>query len=144
SGAGVSVAGPTTASRAVLTRRRRLGRAELAGCLFIAPLMFGILAFQLVPIVVSIAASSTNWDAITPPQLVGPANYTGLAQAPLFWTTLRNTVLFTLGVIPLTTVGALILAVLCQGKSRVSNVVFRTAYFTPYVTSIVAIGLVWG
>ncbi|WP_222847978.1 carbohydrate ABC transporter permease [Ruania zhangjianzhongii] len=126
------------------TRRRRLGRAELAGWVFIAPLMLGILAFQLVPIVVSIVASFTDWDGITTPQFIGAENYTGLAQDDLFWTTLRNTVLFTLGVIPLTTVGALLLAVLCQGKSRVSNVVFRTAYFTPYVTSIVAIGLVWG
>lgn len=124
-------------------RRRRRGRAELAGWLFIGPLIFGILAFQLVPIVVSIIASFTNWDGITPPQFIGADNYTGLAQDDLFWTTLKNTILFTLGVIPLTTVGALVLAVLCQGKSRVSNVVFRTAYFTPYVTSIVAIGLVW-
>lgn len=125
-------------------RHRRLGRANLAGWLFIAPLIFGILAFQLVPIVVSIAASFTDWDGITPPQFIGVDNYTGLAQDNLFWTTLRNTVLFTLGVIPLTTVAALLLALLCQGKSRVANTVFRTAYFTPYVTSIVAIGLVWG
>lgn len=124
-------------------RRRRLRRADFAGWAFIAPLIFGIVAFQLVPIIVSIVASFTDWDGITPPAFIGADNYTGLAQDDLFWTTLRNTVLFTLGVIPLTTVGALLLAVLCQGKSRVANVVFRTAYFTPYVTSIVAIGLVW-
>jgi ABC-type sugar transport system permease subunit len=117
---------------------------DLIGWVFILPLMLGIVAFQLVPIVVSIGASFTNWDGLTAPEFTGIENYAGLAEDPLFWTTLRNTLLFTVGVIPLTTVGALCLALLCRGRSRVANVVFRTAYFTPYVTSIVAIGLVWG
>lgn len=124
-------------------KRRPQGR-ELTGWVFILPLMFGILAFQLAPIVVSIGASFTNWDGLTTPEFSGVGNYVGLAQDPLFWKTLRNTLLFTAGVIPLTTIGALCLALLCRGRSRVANVVFRTAYFTPYVTSIVAIGLVWG
>lgn len=116
----------------------------LIGWFFILPLMLGIVAFQLAPIVVSVGASFTDWDGLTTPEFIGWENYSGLADDPLFWVTLRNTVIFTLGVIPLTTVGALCLALLCRGRSRVANVVFRTAYFTPYVTSIVAIGLVWG
>ncbi|MFE5836412.1 carbohydrate ABC transporter permease [Arthrobacter sp. NPDC056493] len=125
-------------------RTRKRSRSGLVGWVFIGPLMLGIVAFQLIPVIVSIIASFTNWDGITDPQFLGVDNYADLGQDELFWTTLRNTLLFTLGVIPLTTVGALLLALLCHGKSRVSNVVFRTAYFTPYVTSIVAIGLVWG
>lgn len=125
---------------AVRQARRRTG---LYGWLFIAPLIFGILAFQFVPVLVSIFASFTNWDGITTPRFLGLGNYMRLTQDPFFSTTLRNTVVFTLGVIPLTMVGALVLALLCNGRSRVLNAVFRTAYFTPYVTSVVAIGLVW-
>lgn len=114
------------------------------GWLFIGPLILGILAFQAVPVVVSLFASFAEWDGITSPKLIGFGNYQKMFTAdPQFWVTLKNTAVFALGVIPLTMGAALVLAVLCNGRGRVSNAVFRTAYFTPYVTSIVAIGLVW-
>ncbi len=133
--------------------RRTRRRAALHGWLFVGPLILGILAFQALPVGVSIFASFTNWDGITTPNFLGLGNYLRLFTAdPQFWVTLRNTVVFTVGVIPLTMIAALLLAVLCNGRAatarseravRISNAVFRTAYFTPYVTSIVAIGLVW-
>lgn len=116
----------------------------LYGWLFIGPLILGILAFQGIPVVVSIFTSFTNWDGITTPKFLGLGNYVRMfTQDRQYWGTLVNTVEFTVGVIPLTIIGALVLAVLCNGRGKVSNAVFRTAYFTPYVTSIVAIGLVW-
>lgn len=116
----------------------------LYGWLFIGPLILGILAFQGIPVVVSIFTSFTNWDGITAPKFLGLGNYVRMfTKDPQYWGTLLNTVEFTVGVIPLTIIGALVLAVLCNGRGKVSNAVFRTAYFTPYVTSIVAIGLVW-
>lgn len=124
--------------------RRARRRMTLYGWLFIGPLMLGILAFQGFPVLVSIYTSFTNWDGITTPQFVGLGNYaTMFTKDPQYWDTLLNTVEFTVGVIPLTIIGSLLLAVLCNGKGKVSNAIFRTAYFTPYVTSIVAIGLVW-
>lgn len=116
----------------------------LYGWLFIGPLILGILAFQGLPVVVSIFTSFTNWDGITAPKFLGLGNYVRMfTKDRQYWGTLVNTVEFTVGVIPLTIIGALILAVLCNGRGKISNAVFRTAYFTPYVTSIVAIGLVW-
>jgi multiple sugar transport system permease protein len=137
--------GLVPAERRSADRRVRI-RDAVRGWLFIGPLILGILAFQAVPVAVSIFASFTNWDGITTPRLLGLDNYARMFTAdPQFWEVLGNTVLFTAGVIPLTTVAALLLAVLCNGKTqRVSNTFFRTVYFTPYVTSIVAIGLVWG
>lgn len=116
----------------------------LYGWLFIGPLILGILAFQGLPVVVSIFTSFTNWDGITAPKFLGLGNYVRMfTKDRQYWGTLVNTVEFTVGVIPLTIIGALVLAVLCNGRGKISNAVFRTAYFTPYVTSIVAIGLVW-
>lgn len=124
--------------------RRARRRMTLYGWLFIGPLILGILAFQGIPVVVSIFTSFTNWDGITTPKFLGLGNYVRMfTQDRQYWGTLVNTVEFTVGVIPLTIIGALVLAVLCNGRGKVSNAVFRTAYFTPYVTSIVAIGLVW-
>lgn len=115
----------------------------MQGWIFIGPLMAGILGFQILPMAVSLYASLTDWDGITVPTLVGVDNYAGLSQDPFFWQTLTNTALFTLGAIPLTLMLALLLAVLCNGKGKGTNAFFRTIYFTPYVTSIVAISLVW-
>lgn len=124
--------------------RRARRRMTLYGWLFIGPLILGILAFQGIPVVVSIFTSFTNWDGITTPKFLGLGNYVRMfTQDRQYWGTLVNTVEFTVGVIPLTIIGALVLAVLCNGRGKISNAVFRTAYFTPYVTSIVAIGLVW-
>ena len=132
---------PSARTRPSRMRRRRL--QNLQGWMFIGPLILGIISMQLIPVVVTIYASFTNWDGITTPQFLGLGNYRGLTQDPYFWVTLRNTVVFTLSVIPITTVAALGLALLCNTRFRLANAFFRTAYFTPYVTSIVAIGLVW-
>ena len=123
-------------------RKKRLAQA-VTGWLFIAPVMIGILAFQIGPIIVSLLASFTNWDGLTPPQFVGVGNYTKMASDPIFKETLGNTVLFTIGTIPLTIGLALALAVLLEARGLRGRAFFRTAYFTPYVTSAVAIGLVW-
>ena len=123
--------------------RRARRKRSIYGWLFIGPLILGILSCQLVPVLVSIFTSFTNWDGVTSPHFVGGANYTGLVSDPFFAITLKNTVIFTVAVIPLTIVAALFLAVLVNGKGRVINAVMRTAYFSPYVTSIVAIALVW-
>jgi multiple sugar transport system permease protein len=137
-------AGPGVLSGQRPGARRARRRTTLHGWLFIGPLILGIIGFQGIPVVVSIFTSFTNWDGITTPKFLGLGNYIRMfTQDRQYWGTLVNTAEFTAGVIPLTIIGALVLAVLCNGRGNISNAVFRTAYFTPYVTSIVAIGLVW-
>lgn len=126
------------------SRRQKRRKQNLQGWLFIAPIMLGIAAFQGAPIVVAILASFSDWDGLTPPNFEGMNNYVALAHDPIFWVTLRNTVLFTVGMIPLSVVGGLGLALLCNGRKGPATAFFRTAYFMPYITSVVAIGLVWG
>lgn len=126
-----------------IARRRASRRAALTGWLYVAPVIGGILLFQFYPVGVSMYASLTSWDGIGPAQFVGVDNFVALTEDPFFWLTLRNTVYFTLGVIPLTMVLALALALLCTRKGVRGMAVFRTAYFTPFVTSVVAISLVW-
>lgn len=122
-------------------RWRRLARYE--GFLYVAPLILGIVAFQLVPILVSIYISFTEWDGIQPPRFVGLENFrTMLTSDPLFAETLRNTIVFTILAIPLTTMLGFALALLCNQKLAGISLV-RAAYFAPYITNVVAIGYVW-
>lgn len=123
-----------------LTRR---GQRNLEGWLFIGPVIFGILAFQFIPILVSVYASLTDWDGLNPPEFVGIENYSKLVMEDNFFReTLANTIYFTAGHIPLTIVLALSLALLCNRPSP-GIALFRTAYFIPSVSSVVAVSVVW-
>lgn len=131
---------PGSLSRTGSTRRLR---HNLQGWLFIGPLILGILGFQFFPIVVSLLASFTDWTGLTRPDFVGFGNYvTLITQDPFFAVTLKNTVVFTFATIPLTLGLALALSVLCNQRIK-GIAVFRTAYFVPYITNVVAISLVW-
>jgi multiple sugar transport system permease protein len=122
--------------------RRRL-RRNVEGWIFIAPVMFGVLAFYFVPILVSLYTSFTNWDGLTPHAFIGLDNYERLLTRDQFFRrTLANTLYYVLGHIPLTILAALGLAMLCNRKMP-GVTWYRTAYFTPVVTNVVAIGLVW-
>jgi multiple sugar transport system permease protein len=124
-------------------RRPRRWRRHLEGWCFIGPVMAGILAFQFVPILVSLYASLTTWDGMNPPAFTGLANYRRLlVEDSFFRETLRTTVIFTLGHIPLTIVLALGLALLCN-LPLPGIALFRTAYFIPAVSNVVAISVVW-
>src|ERR1700754_1417803 len=79
-----------------LSARRQRRRRNVTGWLFIAPIACGVLAFQFVPILVSMGASFTRWNGITEPEFVGLSNFIQMfTQDPLFLTTLKNTVYFT-------------------------------------------------
>ncbi len=127
--------------------RRRFSRARLEehifGWLFILPVVIGVCVFQFYPILVSVYASLTNWTGLNNPSFIGLDNYTRLVTDDRFFRlTLRNTVYYTLGSIPLSITLALVLALLCNRTAR-AVYWYRTAFFAPNVTSTVAISLVW-
>lgn len=124
------------------SRPRRTRRQVIEGWVFILPVVVGILAFQLVPVLVSVYASFTNWTGLSTPRFIGLDNYLRMPSDPLFVSTVLNTLYFSIGYIPLSIVIGLVLALLCHGKLRGMRI-FRTAFFVPYVVNIVAVSLVW-
>lgn len=137
------------AAERLAARRRRDAerpggrRQNLAGWLFVGPVIFGVIAFQLAPVVVSLFVSQTNWSGLNVPEYLGLGNYVELFTAdPKFYDSLRNTVLFTVAVVALSIVGGMVLALLCNTQMRGVGV-FRTLYFSPVVTNVIAIGFVW-
>jgi multiple sugar transport system permease protein len=117
-------------------------RETIIAYTFIAPNFIGFAIFTLVPLVFALFLSFLNWDGANPIRFAGMDNFIRLFTDPIFWRALGNTVLYTLGVVPLTLGCALFLAILLNQKLRGRNF-FRTVAFFPYVASLVAVAAVW-
>ncbi|WP_270344560.1 carbohydrate ABC transporter permease [Enterococcus thailandicus] len=109
---------------------------------FIAPNFIGFLLFTLIPVVFSLILAFMKWDSFSTPEFIGLKNFSKMMMDETFWISLKNTFLYTIGVVPLTLVCSLGLAILLNQKIRGVKF-FRTAFFFPYVTSLVAIAVVW-
>jgi multiple sugar transport system permease protein/alpha-1,4-digalacturonate transport system permease protein len=96
----------------------------------------------LVPVVMALALSFMEWNSYSDPEWVGLENFRRMLGSQTFWIALKNTSLYALGHVPLTLAAALGLAVLLNRRMRGVGF-FRTAYFFPYVTSLVAVAVVW-
>ena len=120
--------------------RRR--RETLAAWSFLGVPLLHLTAFSFLPLGFTVYLAFHEWSLIerTKP-FVGLANFRELARDPLFWTTLRNTALYTTYV-PVTMAAALGLALLLN-RRRGGERVLRTVVFLPFVTSAVAIAIVW-
>ncbi|AVT35565.1 ABC transporter permease [Plantactinospora sp. BB1] len=127
------------------TRPRRRGsvwRNTLAGWSFILPNFAGFALLTLVPVVVLFYLAFTNWNVFGVAEWTGTANFRRMWGDASFWTALRNTAYYTVFHIPLTMAASLGLALLLNRKLRGVRF-FRTVAFLPYITSIVAIAVVW-
>lgn len=122
--------------------RKLKRRNTLIAWSFIAPNFIGFFLFTLIPVVFSLVLAFMKWDSFTTPEFVGLGNFSKMMTDETFWISLKNTFLYTIGVVPLTLVCSLGLAILLNKKIR-GVTVFRTAFFFPYVTSLVAIAVVW-
>ncbi len=100
------------------------------------------LLFTMYPMIQSLVMSFFDWKIVGQPKPVGVANYSELAGDAYFWTSLKNTLYFTLGTVPVRTALALILAVALNGRIRMRTL-FRAVYFLPEITSMVAVALIW-
>jgi multiple sugar transport system permease protein len=109
---------------------------------FIAPNFIGFAIFTLIPVIFSFILAFMQWDSFSAPKFVGIDNFTKMIHDDTFWISLKNTLYYTIGVVPLTLICSLFLAILLNKKIRGMKF-FRTAFFFPYVTSLVAIAVVW-
>jgi len=130
----------TTSTRSAPTRRRRKDDTKLA-LLFIAPASIGLLVFLVWPLLTGLYYSFTQYTTLTPPEWVGLANYTRLLQDPVFWTSLRVTVLYVVINIGVQTVVALVIAVLMQRLTQ--STVLRSLVLAPYLVSNVVAAIVF-
>jgi multiple sugar transport system permease protein len=119
-----------------------------AAWLFLAPALVVLGATFFLPIVASLVLSFTDFDIyavarLDNVQVVGPRNYVSLLSSPLFWLALRNTFYFVLVGGPLSLLAALGAALLVNARLARFKGFFRTIYFAPFVTTLVAVAIVW-
>ncbi|HZR43433.1 MAG TPA: sugar ABC transporter permease [Ktedonobacteraceae bacterium] len=122
-------------------RRRRLTEA-LWGYIFLFPQLLGLLAFSLVPLVTVFYLSSVKWDGLGPIQFVGLQNFIEqFAPDSDLRIALINTSYYVLITVP----GGIILALLIAlGLNKVrGKTLYRVLYFMPYITSGVAVSVIW-
>jgi multiple sugar transport system permease protein len=115
----------------------------MVGYLCLAPWILGFIVLTAGPIITSFVISLLNYDMVHTPVFVGIQNYRKMFfEDPLFWKSLKATSYYTLLVVPLNLVGALLIALLMNQKLRFINI-FRTIYYMPSVFSGVAVALLW-
>ena len=130
---------PVRAVRATTWMQRK---EWLYAAIFLAPNLIGIGLFVVIPVIAGLVISFTNWDLLGSASWVGFDNYVDLWNDPLFWVSLRNTAIYTAIVIPGGLTLSLLLALALKGKMRGTRF-YQAVFFLPYVSSTVAIALVW-
>lgn len=117
---------------------------NVAGLLFVSPMLIGVSVLVLIPILATFLLSFAEWSIITPlSQLkwVGFDNFTRLFQDPIFLKSILNNAIFILTV-PICMIISLLLAITIDRNVYLKGF-FKVAFFMPYISSVVAIAVVW-
>lgn len=115
---------------------------KFAGWLFVLPALAGTLVFIIIPVICSFGLSFAKWDLINPIEFAGLENYKEIFAEPLFFKILVNTFVFALSTSVFGIIIPLILACILNSKIRGSEF-FKTAYFLPFITPMIVIGIIW-
>jgi len=113
------------------------------GIIFIIPWFIGFIVFGLYPMIMSVYYSLCRYDVLRIPQFIGFGNYQKLIfEDPYFWTSIYNTLVYTILRVPLCIAGSLLLAVLVNNAVKGVKI-FRTIYFIPSIVTGVVLSVVW-
>lgn len=135
-------AGPVTPPRSADAAQAR------AAWLFLSPALLLIALFFALPVIAAFLLGFTDFDLYALADLhtvrvTGLRNYTTLFDSPLFWQALRNTAQFALIGGPLSIMVSLAAALLVNAKATRFKPFFRSVLFMPFVTTLVAVSIVW-
>lgn len=117
-------------------------RTWLVGLLWVSPWLIGFLWFLAVPVAMSLYYSFTDYSLLEKSVPVGLSNYREMLGDPLFWASLRNTLLYTLVSVTVGGVISIAIAVLLEQKLPGTGFV-RAAVFLPTLVPIVAAAIGW-
>jgi multiple sugar transport system permease protein len=117
-------------------------RSAALGYALLAPSLFGVVTFLLLPMLVVLWLSVHRWDLLGPITYVGLENWGSVLTDPSFATSLLVTVLFIAIVVPTQSVlGLIAAAMLARGLP--GSAFFRTLYVLPWICAPLAIGVLW-
>ncbi len=119
-----------------------LNSENIAAWLFILPALVGTFIFIIIPVLCSFGLSFAKWDLLNPIQFAGFDNYKEIFTEPLFYKILWNTIVFAFSTSILGVIIPLILACILNSKIRGTEF-YKTAYFLPFITPMIVIGVIW-
>lgn len=119
-----------------------------AAYFFIGPAVISIFIFFFIPVIAAFVMSFTDFDiyalgSFDTVRFVWFNNYLRLFDDPLFWQSLLNTCYYVVLATPLSILVSLSAALLLNAKLVKLKGIFRLSYFIPYVTTLVAVAIVW-
>ncbi|KUH80512.1 MULTISPECIES: sugar ABC transporter permease [unclassified Mycobacterium] len=125
-----------------MTRMAPRRRMTATGYALLAPSLFGVVAFMLLPMFVVVWLSLHRWDLLSPMQYVGLRNWQSVLTDPTFGTSLVVTLVFIALVVPAQTLlGLAAAALLARGLP--GSGFFRTLYVLPWICAPLAIAVLW-
>jgi multiple sugar transport system permease protein len=119
-----------------------IDQEHISAWLYLAPALILLSIFIFYPTVRLLCDSFYRWDGMGERTFIGIQNYRMLVEDDEFWQTVKNTFVFILGSVPAGMALSLVMALLIQ-KHLIGRDIFRTIFFAPVVTSLVAAGLVF-
>jgi multiple sugar transport system permease protein len=126
-------------------KKNALRRKEsLAGFLFVSPMLIGVTVLTLLPIIATFVLSFADWNFVAGLKglkWVGAGNFTKLFADESFLISLKNNFIF-IFTVPIYLIVSLVLAILIN-KHVYMKSFFKVAYFMPYISSVVAVAIVW-
>ncbi|MGO4936336.1 carbohydrate ABC transporter permease [Fundicoccus sp. Sow4_H7] len=121
---------------------------KYAPYLFIAPAFILLIMFSLVPIVISLVISFTDMNLAgladySRINFIGSENYTNIINDPVFLTSIKNTLYYAIIGVPLVLMLSMALAIFINmGNNRYFSLM-RLVFYSPSITNIVAVAIVW-
>ena len=123
-------------------KKRKLKQEWFWAYVFIAPMVIGTLIFGIVPILYSAGLSLMKWDGLGEKTFNGLTNFLNLMKDEKFRYEIRNTLVYTIAVVPITLMLSLGVANLLN-KGLQATGFFRVIYFLPNIVMPVAVAMVW-
>lgn len=127
------------------TATRKTIRRNLVGYSFILPNMVGVLVFTVLPVIITMLISFTDWDytsSLSSVNWLGLDNFKAMWGDKWFVAALKNTLRYSFVTVPVTIVLALVFALVIHSFVRFKGFV-RLCLFLPYVTNLVVVCYIW-
>ncbi|WP_042166953.1 carbohydrate ABC transporter permease [Paenibacillus gorillae] len=127
-----------------LPKLKRKQREEIAGYVLAGPMLLGLFIFTVIPTLISLVLSFTEWSFIADLQkmkFVGLNNFKQLFDDQVFLTSMRNNLILLL-VVPVQLIVSLVLAVVIE-RYVYGKGLFKVMFFMPYISSMVAVAIVF-
>lgn len=117
-------------------------RDTIAFFLFISPWLIGFVFFTVIPMIASLGISFTEWNILSDPKWIGAGNYQTIFTDPLFYQSVKVTLIYTLFAVPLNIILSIFVAMLLNNTLKGMSL-FRTIFYLPAIVSGVVISVVW-